>query len=1108
MLGAARIERPAAAPHVLERKDAALLTLLALDGPTAAARAAALLWPDTAAQQARNNLRQRLFRLRRAAGSVVVATGPMLKLAQAPWVDIVRLDDLLTADAGAATGDLLGGLDYSDTEGLEQWVQAARARCHATRLNILARRASELEAQHEIAAALVYAQRMLAHDPLLEHAHRRLMRLHYLRGDRAAALAAFQRCREALHVELGTQPDGETMQLAALIESSHPLPQPAPPARAPATLRPPRLVGRDSEWQRLESARRAGHAALVIGEPGVGKTRLLADFTAARGTVPPVGARPGDARLPYALLARLVRGLLATLGPPGTAWAVSELARVVPELGPATPGPLLPLRLRQALHQALAEGLAAGLALVALDDLHHADEATLDLLLPLIAAAHAGGPAWLLAVRAAEMPPALAAWADATAADGQLDRLPLEPLPLPAVQQLLESLAVPGLDAAQWAAALTRHTGGNPMFLLETLIAMLGEGAGRWPVRDGPPVLPGWPASTRIGALIEQRLQRLSPGALKLARTAALAGSDFSAELAAAVLGRHVLDIADDWRELEAAQVIRDDAFAHDLILEGTLRSIPAPIAGAMHRDLAEALRQRRAPPARVAAHWAEAGEWAQAALAFREAAGAAFAAARPADEVQLWQRAIDCHERAGDRAGAFRARHASFEAVMAAQPLEQADALAERLAGDARDDSETLDARLAQAWVALGAGDASRAHDLATQAQALARLLARPANEFDATRTQALALAQLRRAAEGAAALEPLGTWVEAHGNATQQHRYWSDLAYVLNLANRRREAAKAWTRAIETARLLGDQQEEATCTTNLTGIAGQLGQPAQALQYAERAQRLQARLGEAQGIGAGAVDMNLALFEALHGRFDRALALFEAVLERFRGGSATSWQAACEHNFAVTWLQLGQTARAGRQLTPVSERALLSTRARRLVVEGRIGRALGRSALPRLREAMALLGERGDPYTRMVAELDESRELEPDLAARQCLRVADEADALEHFAAGMRARVLAVEAMLRGADPPAALPLAQEVRARLPDCAAGDFYAPEAMWIVQQALAAGGDPAGAAALLVQARAWVTRTALPHVPPSFRESFLQRNPVNRALLINAPEVP
>jgi len=87
LLDAPRIEWDDGRTHALERKDAALLAMLALDGPLPRARAAALLWPDAADGQARGNLRQRLFRLRRLAGRDLVEATDTLRLA--PDIDLI-----------------------------------------------------------------------------------------------------------------------------------------------------------------------------------------------------------------------------------------------------------------------------------------------------------------------------------------------------------------------------------------------------------------------------------------------------------------------------------------------------------------------------------------------------------------------------------------------------------------------------------------------------------------------------------------------------------------------------------------------------------------------------------------------------------------------------------------------------------------------------------------------------------------------------------------------------------------------------------------------------------------------------------------------------------
>ncbi|MEO8806350.1 MAG: BTAD domain-containing putative transcriptional regulator [Burkholderiaceae bacterium] len=149
---------------------------------------AALLWPDVDADNARNNLRQRVFRLRRLGGRDVVEHRQILALAPGILHDLGDLEDALRADAAGAAGELLGQFDYADSAGLADWIDAARQRWRAARRDLLAELAAREEQHNRIAAALPYAERLARDEPLLEHAQRQLMRLHYRRGDRGAAL--------------------------------------------------------------------------------------------------------------------------------------------------------------------------------------------------------------------------------------------------------------------------------------------------------------------------------------------------------------------------------------------------------------------------------------------------------------------------------------------------------------------------------------------------------------------------------------------------------------------------------------------------------------------------------------------------------------------------------------------------------------------------------------------------------------------------------------------------------------------------------------------------------------------------------------------------------
>ncbi len=290
----------------LSDRDAALLALLAIDGPLPRGRAAALLWPDADRDRARTSLRQRLFRLHQRAGREVVSGGAVLALAGGVQTDIAQWPTL-QHDAAALPGDLLAGLDFNDELG--RWVDAARQGWRSRRQATLADAAARHESEGHVAAALPFAQRLVADEPLLEHAQRRLMRLRYLRGDSAAALAVYEQLRSAMQRELGAAPGAETLALVQQVLAATPLAASA--LRPLPLLHTPRLIGRERAWAALHQAWALPAPVLLVGEAGIGKSRLLGDFIAAWPGTISLQARPGDSAAPYALVARLVRRLLA-----------------------------------------------------------------------------------------------------------------------------------------------------------------------------------------------------------------------------------------------------------------------------------------------------------------------------------------------------------------------------------------------------------------------------------------------------------------------------------------------------------------------------------------------------------------------------------------------------------------------------------------------------------------------------------------------------------------------------------------------------------------------------------------------------------------------------
>jgi DNA-binding SARP family transcriptional activator/tetratricopeptide (TPR) repeat protein len=1077
--------------HVLERKDAALLAMLAVEGPTPRNKAAALLWPDIDQERARNNLRQRLFRLRRLAAGDVVSAGNLLALAEGVRHDLEALGPRLANEPDAAIGELLGELDYGDCFELAEWVSVARDQWRHARCNALAEIAARLEADGRIAPALHYAQRLAADDPTLEHAHRRVMRLHYLRGDRAAALAAFERCRELLRQHVGAQPGKETLALARLIEASGALPRPAPVAKSVAILRPPRLVGREREWRALEQACDHLRVVVVAGEPGMGKTRLLSDFAAANGNALVVGGRPGDARVPYATLAALLRALARRHGAPADDWVNAELAHVLPELGDAS-AKFEPLRLRMAAAHAVEQWHEAGLRLLAVDDLHFADEATLEVLPALVLAADVH-VVWLFGVRANELPATVRGWLAQQEA-GTSAHIALGPLDEAAVRELIDSLALPGVEAARMAPLLVRHTGGNPLFMLETLGALLAQGV------HAAPIGARLPAPASVSELIEHRLRELSPNALKLARVAALAGQEFSAELAAQVLGVHALDLSEPWRELETAQVLRDNAFAHDLILETAQRSVPAPIAQVMNRAIATFLEARGVPAVRIAPHWLDAQEWSRAGRAFTEAALDARRLSQRAREVDHWQHACECLERAGAHDAAFDARRESIESQILVCGVQRAAEAVDALMRTARTDAQRVAALTAQAQLRLMAADPVAGVAAAREAYGLTCDSDSWRSKFEAARLLAIGLAQQDRAAEALPLIEPFREVVERDGTREQRGKFWADYAYVLNSARRLRVAADALTQAIDNARALGDYAELSTLTSNLALVQGNLGRVDAALEQALRARTLRAQVGEAGGPQGAAIEMYVGMFNAMLGRYRDALASLEAALEIFTRDRQTLWIAVASNHKAGMLLDLGQPARARRALEYAAP-AIESVRGRRCTIESRIERRLGHSGTGQIEEALSAIGAHGDAYLYMLAQLEQTLTLPAKDALDRCEEVRHRAAALEYEGVAMRARLLAARHRMRNADASGGAAELRQLLPRLDATRPADMYYPEAWWIAYEIFAANDEPASAMQALTRAYDWIQQAALPNVPDEYRDSFLNRNPVNRAII-------
>src|SRR4051812_14614586 len=241
------------------------------------------------------------------------------------------------------------------------------------------------------------------------------------------------------------------------------------------------VVGRSAELSAIDAALAAGHALLLSGEPGIGKTRLLEELAAraaARGCLVLAGsASELEGDLPFWVfvdaLEERVAGLdarrLDALGD-GVA---AELAHVMPGLAArerAPAGADQRYRAHGAV-RALLERLAVGAPLVlVLDDVHWADPASMDLLADLLRRPPAGRVLLAMAARPRQVPDRLARALERAHRRNELVRVDLVGLGRAEAGELLGD----AVDAAR-ADALYAESGGNP-FYLEQLARTSGAG--------------------------------------------------------------------------------------------------------------------------------------------------------------------------------------------------------------------------------------------------------------------------------------------------------------------------------------------------------------------------------------------------------------------------------------------------------------------------------------------------------------------------------------------------------------------------------------------------------------------------------------------------------
>jgi len=574
------------------------------------------------------------------------------------------------------------------------------------------------------------------------------------------------------------------------------------------------FVGRSDEMDALKDALEhalsgKGSLAMLVGEPGIGKTRLAEEFgvyAALRGAQVLTGhCYEGEASLPYRPFVEAFRQyarsrpdeeLRTQLGPgaPEIATLVSEIRARFPDIEEA---PKLDpdgerLRLFESVAEFLHNASLAKPIVLHLDDLHWADKPSL-LLLQHLAQRTARDRLLILgAYRDVELDRGHPL-ADAL---GALRRLPnyrrvlLRGLPQESVTDLLAAIDPSEEGAAgrqALAAALYKETEGNPFFIREVMAHLIETGkivheSGRWVGQVTSISELGIPEGVR--EVVGRRLSRLSEGCNRMLTLASTMAGGYTWDALKAInTDVPQAELLDLLEEALAAQLISERKqagasrydFTHALIRQTLYEELSTPRRVLLHRQIGEALEQLYA--ANVEPHLGE--------LAHH------FYQAAPGGDVE---KAIEYARRAGDRAVsllAWEAAEGHYERALQALELLPV-----------RDERRQIELLLALGGALAGAGEGERFRDVFTRAAGVARQI----SDADAFASAALGLGSRSTSDPGLGVLLEEALALLPPGDSALRAMVSARLAMFIFSDKRERKAALA-QEALQMARRLGDR-------------------------------------------------------------------------------------------------------------------------------------------------------------------------------------------------------------------------------------------------------------------------------------------------------------
>jgi DNA-binding SARP family transcriptional activator len=653
-------------------KSLALLAFLILEpGPHSRERLASLLWGEHSDAAARASLRQALMQLRSVAGDSLRVTRGAVEVVSPIECDAAAfiraaVDDLPSA-AHYAVPAFLQDFEVRHAPAFDEWAGGIRQRLLARWTAAHGALSREAMARWDWRQAVAHATAWLQAEPLAEEAATLLIEAQYLAGDRMAALSSYASFRARLLADTGVEPRRALLQLVRRIEAdSTRRPNRSITAERSGRLPPleSALVGRAAELDLLDGAwaavrRGSGRVALVEGEAGVGKTRLVDELlrrvVAEGGLVLRSRNYDAQAGLPYGVIAEVLTPALQAPGLAGTdpVW-LAELGRVVPDLCRRFPGLPEPApsadsadawRLAEAVSQVLLALAAEQPMAVVLDDLHWADAESCHLIHSVVRRLEEAPVLWCATLTLGELgrdAPA-ARLRRALRARPRAASLTLAPLGEGDVWQMIHDMGQIRLPTGgrRFAARVHEVTGGNPFYVIELLRTLFAQGwlatdvaSGEWlaaPPTDQPSEIAMAPT---VHDAIAERIESLPPDLHDLLITIALAGGGCRPDLLSHVHGISRLRAATMADGLVERYLVaeQDSAYrcAHPVIARVVRDGLTTSRRREVHRmialalDLLSAAMSGGVGPGEIARHAELGGERT---LAYRQALAACDAA-------------------------------------------------------------------------------------------------------------------------------------------------------------------------------------------------------------------------------------------------------------------------------------------------------------------------------------------------------------------------------------------------------------------------------------------------------------------------------------------------